>query len=131
MTETPGIFIALDGNVVPKARPRVTRKGTFMPHRYRDWKTAAIFDFRAQAVELGLTTPLSGVAISIQLVGKHPRRGDLDNIAGSVLDALVQAGVLKDDSISVVSSLAISLQWSKEPPTVSIRIHSAERAAAA
>jgi Holliday junction resolvase RusA-like endonuclease len=65
------------------------------------------------------------------LLGKHPRRGDLDNIAGSVLDSLVQAGILKDDSLRVVSSLAIALQWSKEAPTVSIKIYPSERAAAA
>jgi Holliday junction resolvase RusA-like endonuclease len=124
-------ILTLTGGVVPKARARVTRNGTFMPHRYRDWKTATIFTFRAQVVALGLAEPLSGVGIEIMLLGKHGRRGDLDNIAGSILDALVQSGVLKDDSLSVVSSLAIALQWSQQPPTVEIRIESVERAAAA
>lgn len=130
MMETSSFF-TLAGCIVPKARARVTRNGTYHPHRYRDWKSATIFTFRAQAVELGLTTPLSGVEITIQLLGKHPRRGDLDNIAGSILDALVQSGVLKDDSLSVVSSLAIALQWSQQTPIVQIEIHSAlERKAA-
>jgi Holliday junction resolvase RusA-like endonuclease len=112
----------LTGCIVPKARARVTRNGTYHPHRYQHWKRDAITSLTLQAVELGLNEPLSGVAIKIQLVGKHSRRGDLDNIAGSVLDALVQAGILKDDSLSVVSGLAIALQWSKEPPIVRIRI---------
>jgi Holliday junction resolvase RusA-like endonuclease len=125
------ILFILNGVVVPKARPRVTANGTFMPPRYREWKRDAITALTLQAIEMHLGQPLTHAAVSITLVGKHPRRGDLDNIAGSVLDALVQSGVLKDDSLSVVSSLAIALQWSKETPAVQIEIHSAMQQVAA
>lgn len=121
---------SLYGSVVPKARPRVTANGTFMPHRYQQWKREAITALILQAQEMGLAQPLSAAAVNITLLGKHPRRGDLDNISGSILDALVQSGVLKDDSVAVVWSLAIALYWSKESPSVEITLtHSMEEAA--
>jgi Holliday junction resolvase RusA-like endonuclease len=52
--------------------------------------------------------------VAILLQGKHSRRGDADNIAGAILDALVQAGVLKDDSLIHVKGLAVALEWSKK-----------------
>jgi Holliday junction resolvase RusA-like endonuclease len=112
----------LDGAVTPKARPRVTDKGTYLPSKYRNWRTFANFSLLEQSRTFGITQPLEGVAVQIDLMGKHPVRGDLDNIAGSILDALVSAQVLRDDSIRVVTKLAIALHWSKEPPIVTIRL---------
>jgi Endodeoxyribonuclease RusA len=47
------------------------------------------------------------------------QRGDLYNIAGAILDALVQSGILLDDRISVVSNLSIEY-FPKLPPGASI-----------
>ena len=93
---------ALTGSVVPKARPRVTRKGTFLPQRYRNWKEEAIASLLSQRTKY---EPLEKVTISIELYGAA--RGDLDNIAGAILDALVQAGIIFDDRISLVKALSI------------------------
>lgn len=92
----------LDGAVVPKARPRVTRRGTFLPQRYRDWKQQAIAALVSQKT---ISEPLEKVTISIELYGSH--RGDLDNIAGAILDALVQSGIILDDRVSLVKALSI------------------------
>ena len=43
------------------------------------------------------------------------QRGDLDNIAGAILDALVQSGVLLDDRLSVVHKLSISHHRERSP----------------
>lgn len=94
----------------------------YLPARYRDWKREAIASLTLQAFEIGLELPLNSATVTISLVGKHPRRGDPDNIAGSILDALVQSGILKDDSLSVVTSLAIALFHSKDNPTVQITL---------
>ena len=99
----------LYGPIVPKARPRAWNGRNLTPERYRNWKRDAISLLRPQY----LWAPLSGVAVSIQLIGKHSRRGDADNIAGAILDALVQAEILKDDNLVSVHSLAIELQYSK------------------
>ncbi|NJM47284.1 MAG: RusA family crossover junction endodeoxyribonuclease [Alkalinema sp. RU_4_3] len=113
------IELTLPGNVVPKARPRVTRYGTFMPENYRCWKTLAIVCLKSQYQG----EPLQAAAVSIVLRGKHPRRGDADNISGSILDALVQAGILRDDNLMVVPSLAVRLEWDKKAdPIVMVQL---------
>lgn len=78
-----------------------------MPPKYRQWKLGAIAEFKRQWGARGaITVP---VAISISLRGKHSRRGDLDNVAGSILDALQDAGVLRNDNSKAVPSLLIRL----------------------
>lgn len=110
------IELILPGSIVPKARPRITRNGSFMPQNYRCWKTLAINRMKQQYQ--GQT--LQQAAVSIVLTGKHPRRGDLDNLSGSILDALVQANILRDDNMTVVSSLSIRLEWDKKTEPVAI-----------
>lgn len=110
--------VRLLGSIVPKARPRVTKNGTYMPERYRQWKQLAASLFR-QAFQPVTQYP---VAISIHLTGKHPRRGDLDNISGSILDALVQAETIEDDNLTKISALSIALDYSAAPPEVLITI---------
>ncbi|MEM9770009.1 MAG: RusA family crossover junction endodeoxyribonuclease [Cyanobacteria bacterium P01_D01_bin.73] len=102
----------LTGAITPKARPRVTRNGTFMPRKYREWKTQAITSLQLQWSN---APPISEpVGIEILLTGKHPRRGDSDNVAGAILDALQDAGVLKNDNLKAVPRLAIQLKWDKD-----------------
>ena len=99
--------LLLQGAIAPKARPRVTRHGTFIPKKYRAWKLGAIAEFKRQwGARAAITEP---VAISISLRGKHSRRGDLDNIAGAILDALQDAEVLRNDNSKAVPSLSIRL----------------------
>lgn len=110
------IELILPGNVVPKARPRVTRRGTFMPPNYRCWKLLAIGRLKAQ-----YSGPqIDKASVSIVLKGKHPRRGDCDNIGGSILDALVQAGILRGDNLMVVPSLSVRLEWCNKSEPVTI-----------
>ena len=101
------IKICLPGAVVPKARARVTRNGTYFPQRYQNWRKMAESSI---LVSLSLiqrvTLPIHRAEVRIMLQGKH--RGDLDNLAGSCLDALVSSGVLLDDRLSCVPHLVIS-----------------------
>jgi Holliday junction resolvase RusA-like endonuclease len=92
----------LTGNITPKARPRLGRGGAYLPSKYRDWKDEAIAQLLTQSRP---PQPLAKAIISIAIGGKQ--RGDLDNIAGAILDALVQSGILLDDRISIVSKLSI------------------------
>ena len=104
------------GPIVPKARPRVTSRGSHLPENYREWKDSAIADISGQYQG----SPLEYAEVTISLSGKHSRKGDADNVAGSILDALVQSGVLVDDNMKRVPSLTICLDWQKkvEPKTV-------------
>jgi Holliday junction resolvase RusA-like endonuclease len=122
------IRFTLSGPVVPKARARVTRNGTYLPRRYREWKEAAVNLLIIQARELELTATIhEGAAVSILLKGKYPKRGDLDNIAGAILDVLVDAGILLDDAVRVVSRLNVELRYDgRALPSVEIWINQGE-----
>ena len=80
-----------------KARPRVTRSGhAFMPNSYTKWKK----DFGARAkFAWHPWPPISGpFLIRITIGTKSGKmRSDLDNSAGSVLDALQDAGLIAND----------------------------------
>jgi Holliday junction resolvase RusA-like endonuclease len=93
----------LTGKITPKARPRLGNGRAYLPANYRDWKEDAILQLLTQS---RLLEPMTRAEVAIAIGGKQT--GDLDNIAGAILDALVQAGVLLDDRISVVHKLSIS-----------------------
>ena len=68
-----------------KQRPRVTRRGTFMPKAYVSWKQR----FRDELLAAyGRPEVLeSELVVAITASFKHKARGDVDNYAGAVLDA--------------------------------------------
>jgi Holliday junction resolvase RusA-like endonuclease len=89
----------IPGKVTPKARPRVTKNGTFFPQRYREWRLRAQGEIIMQVQQMNPPPklPFQEAALRILLCGNH--RGDGDNAIGSVCDALVSAGVLPSDSL--------------------------------
>ncbi|NEP05989.1 MAG: RusA family crossover junction endodeoxyribonuclease [Okeania sp. SIO4D6] len=99
----------LRGKVVPKARPRVTTNGTYLPPRYRAWRNQAEVEIYRQVSDLNLEVnlPIQRAAISISFCGKHRTNSDLDNLAGACLDALTLngAGVLQDDRLAYIPKL--------------------------
>ena len=103
------ILMYISGSVVPKARPRVTRNGTFMPERYKAWRNHAETEILSYLKGLRIKTsmPIQRAEIDVQLVGKHNMNGDADNILGSYLDALVAAGMLKNDNLTCVPKVSL------------------------
>lgn len=103
------ITFFLPGYVVPKARPRVTRNGTFMPIRYRDWRDSAESKLLIQVEQRGIESllPVERATLEIQLTGKHRMSGDADNILGSFLDALVAVNVLKNDNLTCIPEVSL------------------------
>ncbi|MDY7024120.1 MAG: RusA family crossover junction endodeoxyribonuclease [Cyanobacteriota bacterium] len=101
----------IQGAVVPKARPRVTANGTYMPNRYREWRNRAEIELYRQMSEMRSTYkfPLQKAAIALRFLGNHRTNSDLDNMAGACLDALTLngAGVLMDDRISCLPKLSV------------------------
>ena len=95
----------LAGKVTPKARPHFNLGQAYLPQTYREWKDDAILELRCQMRSYA-AFPLSKASVELLLTGKH--RGDLDNLAGSILDALVQSGAIEDDSLKCVSRLLVS-----------------------
>ena len=107
----------LTGKITPKARPRLGRGGVHLPANYRDWKNNAILELLRQPRP---PEPMSKAEVSISIGGGQ--RGDLDNIAGAILDALVQSGILLDDRLSVVSKLTVE-HFPKLPPGATIELN--------
>jgi Holliday junction resolvase RusA-like endonuclease len=88
-----------------------------MPQNYRNWKAGAIRSFQRQALEIKIPPIDYQTRIYVILKGKHNRSGDMvDNIPGSICDALVQANVIPNDSSKWVPSAIYELEWSKAPP---------------
>ncbi len=83
---TSSYNFCLEGKIIPKAMPRLTRSGrAYLPENYRGWKSAAISSLKTQAIAQGIVTPICKAAISITLTGKHPWRSDCANLGkGSV-----------------------------------------------
>ncbi len=105
--DRPLLRFILPGGVVPKARPRVTHRGTYLPERYREWRQEAEGELIVQLAQQneGLDLPLKQARVEIELRGKQRMNADGDNIMGSCLDALVAVGVFKNDSLSYIPEL--------------------------
>lgn len=97
----------LDGRVSPKARPRVSNGQAYLPNAYRKWKNDAVLELLCQLDSRECLPIAVPVAVEIALTGIS-HRGDLDNLAGAVLDALVEASVLTDDRLSCVPKLVVT-----------------------
>lgn len=113
--ENESIIFRLQGSVVPKARPRVTNSGhAYMPQNYREWKQQAIAAFRGiKFLYPQHTFPLEQANALFTLDGKHSRGSDGDNLSGALNDALVQAGILREDNLLHVPEQAVMLNYDK------------------
>jgi Holliday junction resolvase RusA-like endonuclease len=109
----------LEGSIVPKARPKLGNGRGYLPDNYRKWKENAQAQLLLQPRP---DTPLEDVVITINLSGKHSRRGDSDNVGGAILDALVTAEIIRDDNLKCVPSLSLTLTYSKDDPMTEIEI---------
>jgi len=87
---------------MPKARARVTGRGTYMPSKYQQWMNKAVNELKSQWPDDSLS---SVNHIKIEFEG-GTARSDLDNDVGSVFDALTKSGVLKNDNKNVISDFA-------------------------
>ena len=96
--------------LMSKARPRSAPGGgrPYMPPAYMKWKS----NLRGLMGEWWTMPPLECVNTLI-LTFTGPARGDLDNLAGAVLDSGNQL-IWIDDRVSVIS--AIDLGWEKSKP---------------
>lgn len=116
-------FVIL-GPVVPKARPRVTNNGTYLPPRYREWRNRAEIELYRQIEDRNLRDrfPLKRAAISIRLFGNHRTNSDIDNLAGACLDALTHkgAGIILDDRLSCLPQLTV--EYVPEAPKTGVWI---------
>lgn len=105
------VWLPLRG--MPKKRPTVTRNGTFMDHKYVDWKAEMELELSRRGltgtnidVPVHLYVSFRSGEIGLQLKPipaalrpKHMRLADLDNLVGGVMDALQEADVISNDRL--------------------------------
>lgn len=119
------------GHPIPKARPRVTRYGTYTPASTVDYELRVRKAWLAVGgAEFPPDTPLSvTVVANFQIpksISKRMRilmegafhtkhRGDIDNVVKSVLDALNGYAFPDDCIVCVVHCMK---RWASEPSTV-------------
>ena len=102
--------LIIPGRVVPKARPRFDpRSGrAYTPKGYAEWldmaSTTVALTLRKPGMggPLLLRTAFSPAGVEVAVMDCAPveykgRRGDLDNMTGSVMDALEQGGAIEND----------------------------------
>jgi Holliday junction resolvase RusA-like endonuclease len=93
--------------LMSKARPRSSPRGgrPYMPATYVNWKA----NLRGQMGEWWTLPPLTKVNVLV-LTFSGPARGDLDNLAGAVLDSGNQL-IWADDRVNVIHSIVA--RWKK------------------
>lgn len=121
------IEIWIAGRGVGKARPRFGRNGAIHTcNRYGEWKANAILQL------LALKLPPAPTPAKVDCFFVNFFSSDSDNLIGSVLDALVQAEILQNDSSGyVVESSGKFVKTRKKrgeekPVGILIRISQAE-----
>lgn len=112
--------IAIAGHAIPKARPRVTRRGTFMPAQYVEWRARIAEEALVACAELadrGEPWPADAPAYCVRVHCAFPGgvHGDVDGLAGTVLDAC--NGLLWADD-----KLVTDLRTSKAEGEPSLRV---------
>lgn len=126
------VEFTIRGKAHPQGRPRFTRQGhTYTSTADREWHERVVDAWErgsgrrildgSYSVEIDVTEsrPKSHISAAGELnhAGRKsavPTRGDLDNYAKGVIDALVRREVIPDDRYMV--SLRVAKQWA-EPTT--------------
>jgi Holliday junction resolvase RusA-like endonuclease len=109
--------LKIDINPVPASRPRVSRFGTYYGPVYRKFKTAIAAILTSMAVS-SKSFGDKRLNVNVECVVKKPKtsildvpRGDVDNYAKGVLDAM--NGVLWDDDDQIVK-LTVSKRFAEQ-----------------
>ncbi len=113
-----GLEVVYEGDLIPKARPRVVKGGTYMPEdyiAYRDGLAWAMVKVRKQII---LQPPLRVEAVVYR---RNFRRADSDNMLGTILDAMVAARWVEDDTWTLIPEVEVRVKKDAENPRVHVR----------
>ena len=99
------IMLEIRHQLFSKARPRVTKHGTFMPKAYKDNQKGLLEKIQEQYDGPPLAGPLR---VEIDLYGEG--RADIDNVVGAFFDTANKV-LWTDDRISIIPEL--SVRWTK------------------
>jgi Holliday junction resolvase RusA-like endonuclease len=110
------VTFTVDGNPIPKARPRVTRGHTYTPQRTKTWEAAVGWAY----LNSGANGDFDGdVAVRMRFYRQTRHRVDLDNLVKAVLDGLNGVAYPDDDC---VKRLDAALDYDRERPRVEVTL---------
>lgn len=118
-----GILLYLDGLIPSKKNSRVTNRKTgrsFPSRKYTQWHKDATEQLTWQEPGPATGDPLK---VRAHLFFGTRGRADLTNKAESVMDLLVDFGVLPDDSWLVVNDIRLTGSYRKGRPGALVRIY--------
>ena len=99
--------IWIEGRIIPKARPRFHQGRAMLPLNYRRWQSKTYLYVQKLLRDRAITgLPFEKATVEIQFVGSH--LGDLDNLAGALLDVMTKTNIVRDDRISCIPKLILS-----------------------
>jgi Holliday junction resolvase RusA-like endonuclease len=101
---------------------RGNRIFTLPSKQYEEWHEQASWQLKAQKKEK-LRPPY---AIHIYIYFPDKRKADLSNKAESIMDLLVDNGIIEDDNWKVVPSLTLTADYDKENPRAEVWINTIE-----
>jgi Holliday junction resolvase RusA-like endonuclease len=90
------LYLFLEGQVIPKARPRAGKGKVYTQGSYARWKDDAEASFLTQVEPLGLT----GIEVHVLFINSLRGNADTDNAIGSILDSLVKTGIIVNDDVN-------------------------------
>jgi crossover junction endodeoxyribonuclease RusA len=112
------ITFTVDGQPVPKQRPRVANGHAYTPQRTADWE--ALVQAEAWVAMQGRYAIASDVEVILRFCRKGKRRADLDNMCKGVLDGM--NGVVFEDDDQVVKITAdVTYGWPRPYVTIEVR----------
>lgn len=110
---------------VPASRPRVSKFGTYYSGRYKQYLKHSV----AAIPKAGF--PLQGdLGIDMEFVCKKPKttkrtnpRGDIDNYAKAIMDAITKLGYWEDDDQVVTATMHKRFAEAEEAPHTRVNIY--------
>lgn len=113
------IAVTIAGQPLPKPRPRVTKRGTYTPPKYKLWETTVSL-YTITWMSANRIDPLTGdVAVTLHFRRKGKRRADLDNLVKAVLDALNGVAYGDDDQ---VTRIVATVTYNAPEPGVGVTV---------
>ena len=118
------MFFRIIGEVPAKKNSRInTINGRSFPSkRYTEWHNQASLQINLQKTNNNYTKPIEHCTIEIEFIHGDLKRRDSDNGTSSILDTLVDTGIIIDDNWRVVERIKITNLYDKGNPSCEINI---------
>ena len=110
------IRLVIPGKPVPQSRPRVSKWGTYYGKRSKAFRKLLL-----EAMQ-GCEQRIEGPVRVTLVFYSPPTAADTDNLAKGVLDAMVEACILRDDNVTVVRELVVRAVMDDKNPRTEVTV---------